>query len=316
MLALSPEELHIFERGIVLTTQRHEQESYRSNGKYTRFFHHCEFSVKYNDHVLIERECEALRRLYDVAIKGRATAPHVPRVVHYFNIPDGFGFIVMEQIAVCEVSNDDLCRQAASAVLWLREQRMDIFGSLGRTNPCHTVFQGGRAPQPFTTVEAAQIYLNVVRVSLSCSIFTPACPDFSSTCKALDRVRQRRQPWMPPIADINLRDDTVVLTQSDMDRSNFGVALDGRPVIFDAATIQALPKTLADFTLLRTTAFARDVSAHLFKPDEIHVLLMSASFTSLAEVRSYLRVGNDDLGKLNSACFSLGADTLAASFFP
>jgi len=180
----------------------------------------------------------------------------------------------MEQIAVCEVSNDDLCRQAASAVLWLREQRMDIFGSLGRTNPCHTVFQGGRAPQPFTTVEAAQIYLNV----------------------ALDWVRQRRQPWMPPIADINLRDDTVVLTQSDMDRSNFGVALDGRPVIFDAATIQALPKTLADFTLLRTTAFARDVSVHLFKPDEIHALLMSASFTSLAEVRSYLRVGNDDLG--------------------
>ena len=121
---------------------------------------------------------------------------------------------------------------------------------------------------------------------------------------------------MTPIADINLMDDTVVLTQSDMDPSNFGVALDGRPVIFDAATIQALPKTLADFTLLRTTAFARAVSAHVFKPDESNALLTSASFTSLAEVRRYLHVGDDDLGKFNLACFSLGVDTLAASFFP
>ena len=103
----------------------------------------------------------------------------------------------------------------------------------------------------------------------------------------------------------------MVLTQSDMNPGNFGVALDGRPVIFDAATIQALPKTLADFTLLRTTSFAQAVSTYVFRPVESKALLESPNFMSLAEVRSHLFMGNDDLGKFNLACFSLSADTLA-----
>jgi len=120
---------------------------------------------------------------------------------------------------------------------------------------------------------------------------------------------------MTLIANINLMGDNVVLTQSDMHPSNFGVAPDGRPVIFDAATIQALPETLADFTLLKTTDFARAVSAYVFNPVEMEVLLASANFTSLAEVRIYLSRGDDNLGKFNLACFLLGADTLGPSFF-
>ena len=107
--------------------------------------------------------------------------------------------------------------------------------------------------------------------------------------------------------------EDVVLTQSDMDMSNFGVALDGRAVIFDAATIQALPKTLADFTLLRTTKFAKVVSAYVFDAGHIATLQASPNFTSLAEVRIYLSTGNDDLGKFNLACFSLGVEPLPLS---
>jgi len=166
MRVLSPKELSALERDVVLAAEQHEQESHRSNGKYSRLFDHDIFKVKYNDHVVIERECEALRRLYDLAIKDGTTAPHVPRVVHYFYGPNGLGYIIMERINVCTVPKEEFYRQAAKAVLWLRAKHMDLFGSLGGANPSHTVFQGGIAPKPFTSLHAAQIYLNVVRVSL------------------------------------------------------------------------------------------------------------------------------------------------------
>ena len=104
--------------------------------------------------------------------------------------------------------------------------------------------------------------------------------------------------------------EDVVLTQSDMDISNFGIALDGRAVVFDAATIQALPRTLAEFTLLRTTNFAKAVSAYVFDAGHSAALLASANFASLNEVRIYLSRGNDDLGKFNLACFPLDAEPL------
>jgi len=302
---------------VVLAAERHEQTNKSSNGNYSRVFVLGNFVVKYSEHVSIMRECQALQNLYELAIKGGDGAPRVPQVVHYFHRPNGFGYMIMERIHLRNVSEDELCGKTAKAVLWLRAQQMDLFGSLGGANTCHTVFQRDSAPHPFTRVAAAQTYLNEVRVSLFRSLFSPACPDFSSTCEAVDRVRRRRQSWMKPIANINLTDDNVVLTQSDMNQSNFGVALDdGRPVIFDAATIQALPKTLADFTLLQTTSFAKAVSAYVFHPVESNALLKSPSFISLAEVRSYLSMSDDDLGKFNLACFSLGADTLDPSFFP
>ena len=99
--------------------------------------------------------------------------------------------------------------------------------------------------------------------------------------------------------------DDVVLTQSDMDASNFGVGLDGRAVLFDAATIQALPVTLADFTLLRTTTFATAVSQHVFDAAERAASLVSTNLESLAEVRRFLSMTSDDsLGTFSLACFS------------
>ena len=107
-----------------------------------------------------------------------------------------------------------------------------------------------------------------------------------------------------------------MLTQSDMKISNFGVALDRRAVVFDAATIQALPKTLADFTLLRTTKFAKAVSAYVFDAGHIAAFEASPNFMALTEVRIYLSTGNDYLGKFDLTCFLLGAEPLPPSFFP
>jgi hypothetical protein len=79
-----------------------------------------------------------------------------------------------------------------------------------------------------------------------------------------------------------------------MDASNFGVGPDGRAVLFDAATIQALPVTLADFTLLRTTSFATAVSQHVFDPYKRAARLASPSLLALAEVRRFLSMTFDD----------------------
>ena len=106
------------------------------------------------------------------------------------------------------------------------------------------------------------------------------------------------------IADISIANEEVVLTQSDMHASNFGVSPDGRPIIFDAATIQALPVTLADFTLLRTTPFAKEVSKHVFEDDERAALLASPSIAALAEARRLLFMAADDsFGMFYFACF-------------
>ncbi|KAI0037626.1 hypothetical protein FA95DRAFT_1614034 [Auriscalpium vulgare] len=78
-----------------------------------------------------------------------------------------------------------------------------------------------------------------------------------------------------------------------MDASNFGVSSDGRAVIFDAATIQALPESLADFTLLRTTPFATAVSKHVFGEERAAQRLASANIASLAEVRRLLFMAAD-----------------------
>jgi hypothetical protein len=91
-----------------------------------------------------------------------------------------------------------------------------------------------------------------------------------------------------------------------MDASNFGVSPDGRAVLLDAATIQGLPLTLADFTLLRTTPFAAAVSRYVFDADKRAARLASPSLVTLAEVRRFLSNAFDD---------SLGTFSLALLLF-
>jgi len=70
------------------------------------------------------------------------------------------------------------------------------------------------------------------------------------------------------IADISISHEPVVLTQSDMDASNFGIDYTGRPVVLDSGEIGWLPESLYLYTLFRTMGFARKVAAHLFGLDD------------------------------------------------
>ncbi|KAJ7660374.1 hypothetical protein DFH06DRAFT_1089702 [Mycena polygramma] len=274
-----PEDLSALQLAVERAAKLHENASYRSNGQYTRFFHLGDFdasypdmSVKYTDHVTMEPECVALQVLYTLASSDVDAAPHVPRPIHYFHQSDGWhwGYMVMERVAVREVPYEELCVKTAEAVKWMRAQRpppMKFFGSLGGCYARHNIFQDTIAPLRFQSVAAAERYFNTV-------------------------ISWIRRPWSP-VPNVCLADEEVVLTQSDMDASNFGVDTDGRPVIWDAATIQALPVTLADFTLLRTTQFAKDVAAHMFTEDEMAARRREPNMMSLGEVRRRVFMGAD-----------------------
>ncbi|KAI5830566.1 hypothetical protein K523DRAFT_351558 [Schizophyllum commune Tattone D] len=109
---------------------------------------------------------------------------------------------------------------------------------------------------------------------------------------AVTTIRRRR----PSIADINIADEPLVLTQSDMDLSNFGVDTAGRPVIFDFGQIGWLPESLANYSLLGTSTFASGVSAGVLG-DSLRSVAESANMKSMGAVRMHLGMSfSHDLG--------------------
>ena len=175
MFHSTPENLRALELAIESAAALHEKKSYRSDGKYSRFFHLGEFdaaypelSIKYTDHVTLEAENLTLQYLYTLACEDGDDAPHVPRPVHYFYRPDSFGYMVMGRIEQCVVSDRELYTKAAGAVRWLRAKRPPawiLFGSMGKSYARHAVFQYGTAPWMFRSVAAVEQYLNTVHLS-------------------------------------------------------------------------------------------------------------------------------------------------------
>lgn len=92
------------------------------------------------------------------------------------------------------------------------------------------------------------------------------------------------------IPDISIADESLVLTQSDMDNSNFGVDSAGRPVILDFGEIGWLPESLALFTLFKTTGFANAVAGQLFDPEEAVGLKAQRNLYPMAFVKALLGV--------------------------
>ena len=94
------------------------------------------------------------------------------------------------------------------------------------------------------------------------------------------------------MTDISITGEPLVLTQSDMDASNFAVDTTGRPVIFDFGEIGWLPASLANFTLLRSSTFAADVSVHVFGKDR-DTVAASSNLASMCAVKMYLGIGSN-----------------------
>ncbi|KZT37597.1 hypothetical protein SISSUDRAFT_833065 [Sistotremastrum suecicum HHB10207 ss-3] len=278
MFQLTSENQEALEAVVVKASAEHERVSYRSNGIYRRTFclgdhdpSYPDLFIKYNDNGTRRSEAEMLQRIYTLACNDGDAAPHVPEPIHCFKGERALVYLVVRHIEREDVAPDVLVAKAASVVQWLRSKRYtadEPFGIQPHSLVHHRLFKDRKAPLPFTNVLAAEKYFNT----------------------ALNRIRRP----VEPIVEISLTSEDVVLTQSDMDESNFGVAADGRGILFDVATIRGLPLSLADYTLLRTTPFAKAVAECLFDPAEMEERLGTPTMKSLVEVRKQLRWTYDD----------------------
>jgi len=240
----------------------------RENGRkldYSRAFPFRGYFIKFGPHSTFDPEVMTLKYLADLATKD-SSAPHVPQVLHYFYQRGGMAYVVMELIQLDQVSVEVLAERAAQAVRWMRDVRAPdnlVLGPKGRGPARHVVFKDSEAPRNYRSVMALERYFN----------------------KAVEIVRRRQSKNIP---DVSIADEPLVLTQSDMHRSNFGVDTAGRPVILDPGEIGWLPESLGLFTLFKTTGFARAVAEHLFTPKEAAFLRAQPNLNSMAEVKVLL----------------------------
>jgi len=196
------------------------------------------------------------------------SAPRIPMVHHIFQ-HGHLAYAVIELIETIQVPADVFVHKVAAAVLWLRRQPVlpgVVLGPLGSGLAAHIIFKNKYAPMPFTSAEALERFLNT----------------------AVSAMRRRQ----PDLADISIAAEPLVLTQSDMDPSNFAVDATERVVIFDFGEIMWLPASLANFTLLRTSSFAADVSAHVFGND-CDSVAASSNLTSMCAVKTCLGLDRD-----------------------
>ena len=68
-------------------------------------------------------------------------------------------------------------------------------------------------------------------------------------------MKHRQQ--FPTVADVCIAHDPLVLTQPNMDASNFGIDAVGRLVVLDSGSIRWPPESLNLYMLFRITAFAQ-----------------------------------------------------------
>ncbi len=66
-----------------------------------------------------------------------------------------------------------------------------------------------------------------------------------------------------PVTPVNFDDEPVILTQSDMHVSNFGIDEAGKTVLFDFGQIGWLPLSFAKFTMSSKVQFTADVAKFL-----------------------------------------------------
>ncbi|KIO27483.1 hypothetical protein M407DRAFT_23297 [Tulasnella calospora MUT 4182] len=259
----SSEDFVALEPAIISACAKHEQENGHKRD-YRRCLPFGSYFVKFDADWSFLPEVTTLKYLADLA-KNDASAPRVPQVHHFFNRNERMAYVVMEFIQLVEVPTADLAVKAAQAVFWMRGVPAPsdvVLGPLSSGPARHVVFKNRVAPLDFVSVEALERYFN----------------------KVVEKLRMRFRN----IADVSIANEQLVLTQSDMDPSNFGVDAAGRSVILDPGEIGWLPESLALYTLFRTTEFASDVAACLYTPEDAARLGAHPNLASMAVVRVML----------------------------
>ncbi|KIO20142.1 hypothetical protein M407DRAFT_30177 [Tulasnella calospora MUT 4182] len=251
------------EPAIISACAKHEQENGHKRD-YRRCLQFGSYFVKFDAYWSFLPEVTTLKYLADLA-KNDASGPRVPQVHHFFHQNGRMAYVVMELIQLVEVPIADLAVKAAQAVLWMRGVPAPsdvVLGPKGPGPARHVVFKNRVAPLDFVSVKALERYFN----------------------KAVGKLRLR----FKNLADVSIANEPLVLTQSDMDPSNFGVDVAGKSVILDPGEIGWLPESLALYTLFRTTDFASNVAACLYAPEDAARLGAHPNLASMAGMRVML----------------------------
>ncbi|KAF8346230.1 hypothetical protein F5887DRAFT_1073874 [Amanita rubescens] len=194
------------------------------------------YVVKYDYYKSLEPQVKTQRHVYDYA-KTQENAPRIPKVEYFFQDDEGIGYLVMERVTVLPTPKN-LAERAAEALNWLAlvpAPSNNVIGPLGGVIR-HWLFKNGKAPLVFSSVGALERYINRGRMMIS-------------------KLR--------PVTPVSFDNEPVILTQSDMDASNFGVDEAGKTVLFGFGQIGWLPLSLAKFTMSSTVRFTADVAKFL-----------------------------------------------------
>ncbi|GJJ14320.1 hypothetical protein Clacol_008584 [Clathrus columnatus] len=250
MTSFSPDNIVEFEEAVITACEEDQH-----NHKYD-YGHKCGLVVrgvfvKYDNYYSLRPEVEMQKYVFEFA-KSSRDAPHVPEVYHFFHRDQLMAYVVMEYINTTPIPDLELAPKVALALQWLRNvpapsDRVYI-GSLEEGHARHRVFKDHRAPLPFSSVQALERYLNTVAA----------------------RLRRRSA-----IDDVSFLNERLVLTQSDMDESHFGVDDKERPCLLDFRSIGWLPESFASHTMSSIIPFIAAVAQHLDWPPSPNLLTMS-----------------------------------------
>ena|SRR5258708_30525259 len=86
-----------------------------------------------------------------------------------------------------------------------------------------------------------------------------------------------------PAAPTSISHEQLVLTQSDMHMSNFGVNDKGMMCLFDFGEVGLLPESFTSYTMSLTAPFTVDVAQHL-------VWLSCSNLDSMSKICRYLAI--------------------------
>ncbi|KAG9016049.1 hypothetical protein FRB90_003712 [Tulasnella sp. 427] len=193
--------------------------------------------------------------------------PRIPRVLHSFQ-RGWTAYLVMEFLQLQPTSN--ITDEVTAALVWLAgvpPPSGHVLGPLGGGRIRHGFFKDAKAPLPFSSVKALQRYMNEAYALLS-----------------------TRNKQVAP--SVNIQDDRLMFSQSDMDSSNFGLDEQGKTVLLDFAEIGWLPATFVAHTL-SSPGFARTLAA-LGLSNKSNVSMSSIS--SVLQMMAYPKLGLDKDG--------------------
>ncbi|KAL1668904.1 hypothetical protein GGF50DRAFT_110888 [Schizophyllum commune] len=209
------------EAAIVAACREHQVQHGRRRAGYVVLN---QYIVQYGEPAVLDHSVKM--RVFLASTEPRPDKPYIPQLIHHFDNGQGTAYVVLEYVKLAK-SPVDLDKRIAAVVTWLSGLQTPPghkLGPLGGGHIRHAFFDGQEAPLPFESVEALERYV--------------------------EKGRTKLYKHGQGIDPISLRDERLLCTQADLDKSHFGVDEAGRTVLMGLRSISFVPETFARYTLV------------------------------------------------------------------